>query len=31
MLNAVKHLNAEHTRFFAALRMTAITFRVASY
>jgi hypothetical protein len=30
MLNAVKHLNTVDTRFFAALRMTAITYRVAS-
>jgi hypothetical protein len=30
MLNAVKHLNTVHTRFFAALRKTAITFPVAS-
>jgi hypothetical protein len=28
MLNAVKHLDAVQSRFFAALRMTAIAFRV---
>jgi hypothetical protein len=31
MLNAVKHLHTVHPRFFAALRKTAVTFRVASY
>jgi hypothetical protein len=30
MLNAVKHLTTVHTRFVAALRKTAMTFRVAS-
>jgi hypothetical protein len=31
MLNAVKHLGTVHAGFFASLRMTAITFHLASY